>query len=247
MNALRALYVRLALSSIRSRVLMIALLPALLAEFGMVAYFTTQALDAAERDLHTRASNAVHHLAATLPYALVSGDMALTQSLLRSETENSQLAFARVTDARGQTLASTGDSLRAARPDGLHRQHAAIRMPAADFKDDPLFVVSASPAADLLGQIDIGVTLDQIDAFRRDTLIHAALLMLVALTLTGALAWRLSNRLARQLHHVGQVVERLACDDLTVRTHLPPTGEVGALAAGVNDMAEALQRHRGEL
>jgi two-component system, sensor histidine kinase len=32
-----------------------------------------------------------------------------------------------------------------------------------------------------------------------------------------------------------------------VRTQLPPTGEVGALATGVNDMAEALQAHRGEL
>jgi signal transduction histidine kinase/ActR/RegA family two-component response regulator len=99
----------------------------------------------------------------------------------------------------------------------------------------------------LLGQIEIGVSLDQIDAFRRDTLIHAALLMLVALALTGALAWRLSNRLAGQLRHVGQVVGRLACDDLTVRTQLPPVGEVGALATGVNNMAEALQRHRGEL
>jgi two-component system, sensor histidine kinase len=92
---LRTLFVRLSLSSIRSRMLVIALLPALLTEFGLVAYFTTQSLRAAERDLHTRASNAARHLADTLPYALVSGDMALTQSLLKTETANSQLAFAR--------------------------------------------------------------------------------------------------------------------------------------------------------
>ena len=71
--------------------------------------------------------------------------------------------------------------------------------------------------------------------------------MLMALALTGALAWRLSNRLAGQLRHIGQVVGRLTCDDLTVRTQLPPVGEVGALATGVNNMAEALQTHRGEL
>ncbi|MDO9221254.1 MAG: ATP-binding protein, partial [Thiobacillus sp.] len=81
----------------------------------------------------------------------------------------------------------------------------------------------------------------------RDTLLHAALLMLVALALTGALAWRLSNRLAGQLQHVGRVVGRLAHNDLTVRAQLAPAGEVGALAAGVNEMAEALQTHRGEL
>jgi signal transduction histidine kinase len=244
-NALRPLFARLSLSSIRSRVLVIALLPALLTEFGMVAYFTTEALNAAERDLHTRASNAARHLADTLPYALVSGDMALAQSLLKTETENSQLAYTRVTDVRGRTVARTDAPFVSF--ENLHRQHAAIRLPVADLSDDPLFAVSTSPTDDLLGQIEIGVTLDQIEAFKRDTLVHAALLMLVALALTGALAWRLSNRLARQLRHVGQVVGRLACDDLTVRTQLPPAGEVGALATGVNNMAEALQAHRGEL
>jgi len=49
------------------------------------------------------------------------------------------------------------------------------------------------------------------------------------------------------LRQIGQVVGRLACDDLAVRTQLPPGGEVGALAAGINNMAEALQTHRGEL
>jgi len=91
------------------------------------------------------------------------------------------------------------------------------------------------------------VSLEQIAQFQRNTLIRATLLMLAALALTGVLAWRLSSRLSGQLQHVGQVVGRLACDDLAVRTHLPPEGEVGVLAAGVNNMAEALQAHRSEL
>ena len=227
--------------------LVIALLPALLTEFGMAAYFTTQALATAEDALHARATNAARHLADALPYAMVSGDAARVDALLKTEAENSQLAFARVSDARGQIVASTGDSLRAALPHDHYRQRSEIRLPAADFSDDPLYATGAAPVNDLLGRAEVGVSLDQVSAFKRDTLIHAALLMLVALTLTGALAWRLSNRLAGQLQHVGQVVGRLACHDLTVRAQLPPAGEVGALAAGVNNMAEALQAHRGEL
>ena len=226
---------------------MIALLPALLAEFGMVAYFTTQALATAEKSQHARATNAARHLADTLPYALVSGDTAGVRSLLETETRNSQLAFARVTDTEGRTLASAGDSLSAASLDARHRLSAPVRLPVAGFNDNALFAASTASASDLLGQVEVGVTLDHIGTFKRDTLIHAALLMLVALVLTGALAWRLSNRLAGQLRHVGQVVGRLACDDLTVRTQLPPEGEVGALATGVNDMAEALQTHRSQL
>ncbi|MCA1978264.1 MAG: response regulator, partial [Thiobacillus sp.] len=46
---------------------------------------------------------------------------------------------------------------------------------------------------------------------------------------------------------VGGVVARLARGDLAVRAHLPACGEVGLLAAGVNDMADALQAQRSEM
>jgi len=246
-NFLRALFNRLSLSSIRSRMLVIALLPALLTEFGMVTYFTAQTLATAEGAMHARAANAARHLADALPYALASGDAARMDALLKTEAKNSQLAFARVSDARGQIVASTGDSLRAAILDDHHRQRAEIRLPAADYRNDLLFATSGAPVDGLLGRAEVGVSRDQISAFERVTLTHAALLMLAALALTGALAWRLSNRLAGQLRHVGQVVGRLAFHDLTARAQLPPAGEVGALATGVNNMAEALQTHRGEL
>jgi Tfp pilus assembly protein PilE len=106
-NSLRTLFNRLPLSSIRSRMLIIALLPAMLTEFGMVAYFTKQTLATAEASLHTRARNAARHLAAALPYALASGNTAYLDTLLSDETQNSRLLFVRVTDARGQSVAQT--------------------------------------------------------------------------------------------------------------------------------------------
>ncbi len=247
MNYVHALFNRLSLSSIRSRMLLIALLPALLTEFGMVAYFTTQTLATAEDAMQTRATHAARHLADTLPYALVSGDTTQMDALLKTETDTNQLSYVRVTDARGRLVASSGDTLHAALRADHHRQRVEIRLPAADAGSDRLFAASGAPVDGLLGRAEVGVSRDQISTFKRDTLIHAALLMLAALVLTGALAWRLSGRLAGQLQHVGQVVERLARHDLTARAQLPPTGEVGALAAGVNKMADALQAHRGEL
>lgn len=247
MSVLRTRLGRMSLLSIRSRMLVIALLPALLTEFGMVAYFTTQTLNAAENALHARAANAAHHLANILPYALISGDATHAYALLESETVSSQLSFARITDAHGRLIASTGDTLHAGLQDQHYRRRTEIQLPTADFHDDPPFTVGTRPANSVLGHAEVGVSLEQIKSFKRDALLHAALLMLAALALTGALAWRLSNHLAGQLRHVGHVVERLACNDLVVRTQLTHEGEVGALAAGVNNMAEALQAHRSEL
>ncbi len=226
---------------------MIALLPAFLTEFGMVAYFTMQTLASAEDALHARAGNAVRHLASALPYSLISGDTMRAQALLDTETRTNRLSLVRLTDTRGQVVAHSGISTRPTHPDGYYWQRTEIRLQTPDFLDDPLATVPAVPANPLLGQAEVGISLDDINTFKRDTLMRAALLMLLALALTGALAWRLSNRLAGQLKHIGKVVGQLACDDLAGRTHLPPDGEVGELASGVNNMAEALQAHRGEL
>ncbi len=236
---------RLLHSSIRSRMLIIALLPALLTEFGMVAYFTTQTLATAEAALHARATNAVRHLADALPYSLMSGDTARILALLQAETATNRLVFARVTDAHGRTIARTGDSVHPS--DRYYRQHNEIPFPAAGFHNNAIAGTRPVPPNALLGHVEVGVSRDEISVFKHNTLMRAALLMLAALVITGALAWRLSNRLAGQLQHIAQVVGRLACDDLGVRTQLPPEGEVGTLATGVNNMAEALQTHRSEL
>ena len=239
MNFFRDLFSRLPqLTSIRSRMLVIALLPAMLAEFGMVAYFTSQTLATAEDALHARASNAARHLAEALPYALISGDIQRVNALLESEVKTNQLSTVRITDTQGRLIAASGNP-RPAAADAQYTQRAEIRMPSVMFYEDTL--------QNGLGQVETGVSFKQINAFKRNTLLRAALLMLVALALTGALAWRLSNRLAGQLQHVGRVVGRLAHNDFTVRAQLPLAGEVGALAAGVNEMAEALQAHHGEL
>lgn len=247
MSFFRTLFKRLPFSSFRSRMLLISLLPALLAEFGMVAYFTTQTLTRAEDALQARARNAVHHLSESLPYALISGDAARVDAMLKSESEQSQLAFARITDPQGQLIASTGNKSSPIQLDAHFWQRTAIRLPVVEAIGDPGFDTSPPAANELLGHVEVGVSLDQISTFKRDTLTHAALLMLVAFGLTAALAWRLSTRLAKQLKHIGQVVGQLADHDLSVRTHLSPEGEAGALAAGVNNMAEVLQTHRSEL
>ena len=227
--------------------LMIALLPALLTEFGLVAYFTSRTLATAEDALHARAFNSARHLAETLPFSLQHHDEPDSRRLLNDEIHNSQLSFVRIQDHNGRLVVQVGDTVS---PDQLAdhiKQRADIHSATNAFPGTRAATPSFNPSSHLLGTVEVGVSMRQISAFKRDALLHAALLMCVALIITGALAWRLSSRLSGQLRHVGQVIGRLACDDLAVRTQLAPVGEVGAIAAGINNMAEALQTHRIEL
>ncbi|HQS99415.1 MAG: hybrid sensor histidine kinase/response regulator [Hydrogenophilales bacterium 16-64-46] len=243
MSRLRTLVSRLPYHSIRSRMLLIALLPALFTEFGLVAYFTTQSLDTAERALLARADNAANHLGDALTYALVSGDTSLAQSLLAAEVRNSQLAHARVVDRSGSVFAGQGQ-----RPAGNHVvRRMSVSLPRTELAEDALYASAGPAIPSVLGQVEVSVTRDAVESFTRGALLRAAMLMLAALTLTGMVAWHLSGRLASQLNHVSRVVARLARDDLSVRTHLPVRGEVGQLAAGVNLMANALQAQRSQM
>ena len=72
---------------------MIALLPALLTEFGMVAYFTTRTLATAEEALQSRAYNSARHLSDTLPYLLLNGNTVRTTAQLEAEAKKSGLLY----------------------------------------------------------------------------------------------------------------------------------------------------------
>jgi signal transduction histidine kinase/CheY-like chemotaxis protein len=126
-------------------------------------------------------------------------------------------------------------------------RRVSIDLPRTDLAEDALFNAGVRTAPSLLGSVEVSVTQDTVKAFTRNALIRAALLMLAALTLTSMVAWRLSDRLAGQMNHISRVVARLARDDLAVRTHLPMHGEVGSLAAGINNMADALLSQRSQM
>lgn len=238
-------WLRPAASSIRSRILVIALVPALLTEFGLVGYFTQRALTSTQDALKIRADNAARHLADALPYALVSGNSALIQRLLKTESLHSRLAHAQVRDTEGRAIA--GVPVSPTFNQDQYRVKLPIRLPEAELQDSPSFSAATPRPLSTLGWVEIGVSLDAMRAARTQTLWHAALLMLAALGATAVLAWRLSGRLVGQLQHVGHVVGQLAHNQLAMRTHLPPAGEIGQLAADINNMAQALQTHRGEL
>ncbi len=229
--------------SIRSRILLIALLPALLTAFGMVAHFTTRSLSQAETELQARATSAARHLADVLPYALVAGDFAMVRSQMEGEMTDNRLASARVLDPQQRLIAGLGTPAQGTDDDSLRRR-VPIVLPAANLPDTP---ESGLTASRLLGEVEITVSRDEIRAFRHTTLLHAALLMAAALALSAVLAWRLSNRLAGQLGQIGEAVERLAQGDLGARARLTTAGEIGQLSRGIDGMAEALQAHRSEL
>jgi signal transduction histidine kinase/CheY-like chemotaxis protein len=234
-------------ATIRTQLLLIALVPALLTEIGLVAYFSQQTIAAAERELADRAGNAARHLAASLPYALISGNDALLASVLATERASSGLAYALVVDPSSHVLATAGEvPATAAPPHNTLVRQQPIRVSGPDLRDE-FSLAAGEPRRDTLGTVVVGVDLSGVTDTKRRTLLHATALVALALALTTVLGWRLSNRLTGHLRHLGAAVGRITRGDLKVRAEISAGGEMGKLAAGINHMAETLDAHQGEL
>jgi two-component system sensor histidine kinase BaeS len=79
---------------------------------------------------------------------------------------------------------------------------------------------------------------------------HDYRLFLVVLLVSSGIALivgsQLTRPLARDVHRLGQVASQVAAGDLSVRTGISPHAEVGATAAAIDAMIEALGRAQAE-
>lgn len=97
---------------IRKRVLLVALVPALVISLFMLSYFVVSRLDAAEENLRNRGLSFAHQLATMSEYAVFSGNLAYLRfpgvTVQIDEDPNIQAAIIR--DASGMVLMTYGDT-----------------------------------------------------------------------------------------------------------------------------------------
>src|SRR5512138_3562616 len=104
------------------------------------------------------------------------------------------------------------------------------------------------PERKVLGVLDVGVSLQRLDAetggFRTRTLAAAA----VAAGILGVLVWLFTRRhIMSPVAALVQATRRVARDQLEIDIPVTWNGELGLLAASFNDMTRSLRKTKGEL
>ncbi|MGQ0751367.1 MAG: PAS domain-containing protein [Betaproteobacteria bacterium] len=90
----------------------------------------------------------------------------------------------------------------------------------------------------------VGIPSDVALAAARSDLVRLVTLTALALLFSGFLAWRISVGISTLLSQLCDDTRRLASGDLTHRSRVQDTGEVGELAAAFNGMAAEMQRRQ---
>lgn len=240
--------------SLRFRLLALAVLP-MLAVIGLFAtYFAQHSIAAAERQLQQEGWDMARQLAEAVAFDLFSGNLPYVKRLLDFE-RNARQAVAVGIAEDGQWVLVSGSPLQlpslagtystAASPNGrsLYFTHP-VGLPSSA-EQDPYLELDRN--ADRHAVVVVVLSREPVQKTREGVLQAALGMAGLSLLLALTLAWRLSIRLSRPLHHITRTVAQLADGSLANRVPEASSGELGMLESGINRMAATLEESQRDL
>jgi two-component system, NarL family, sensor histidine kinase UhpB len=242
--------------SITTRLVAIATLPAFVLFCAIVVtlYFTN--LEDARHDVRDRARLTAAALAEGTRYSVVSGNHGLLEATLRSVIEaDASIAAIEVQDPERRRLGQVGDP---AHPGITDIQEAVIRaaVPDVDLFDkeegQPHVSGDAAPASRFtpgppIGYVRVFAQVQPILEARRQRMMVAVLLVVLASLASALAGLALAQRLRKPLHEVMRALRQVRRGDYDLSLPATRPGEIGELQRAIIEMAKAMSVSRQEL
>ena len=242
---------------IRSRVLLLAILPVVALSLLLSGYFTHTRLNDLDQSLRERGQAIANQLAPASEFGVFAGDLGLLQQQAEAALRESDVAHVMIADVDGSLL------VEAIHPrlnlPGVHPPPDLVfRVPViqtrliTDAYDELLSPMSAAPRQQdehqhVLGSVTVEMSPIATQARQREVLLHSGLITLALVVFSSLLGARIGASIIRPVLSLNRAVERLGQGDLKARVDTGTRGELGHLEQGINTMAEALEQNRAEL
>ena len=240
---------------IKSRVLMLSLLPTSLLAVALGGYFTWMQLSELQAQLLQRGQMMAEQLAAIAAPALTRNDGALLEQIADESLEHADTRAVRLFDAQHQLLAHAGPKMLNQAPSNPPRQLQVISNDSASHFQLAVTrrhlthsqELGAANEGPVLGWVELELSHDSTLLRGYRSLLISLLLVLTGLAATALMAARMSRGINEPLRKIKHAVDLLKEGHL--QTRLEPLGshELDQLGAGINRMAEALQNAQEEL
>lgn len=239
--------------TLRTRILLLALLPATLVAVLLTVVFLLHAIDNLEQGLRTRGAAISRQMSTAAEFGIFSGQRAslsaLTDSALRIDPDARGAA---IVDVDGVIMARSGDLNPSAWPDLArvegHRLGPDVLLFVEPVTRSSLPVddiygggdIARTTETKVIGHVVVELSLREI-AGKSERLIAAGVLIAVlGAALGGWLAQRIARGVTDPLLEASEVVARIGEGDLTARMATASSGALQSLATGINDMAERI-------
>lgn len=244
----------------RSRLLLAAALPAMLAIGLLLQGFLTRHHSAMTAALRDRAQATARQLAGAAEFPLFAGNVELLQHLAEGvPAADVEVEGVLICELDQRVLAAAGQlsaPLPVLGPEGETRIRGgrllvSVPIRVSALADDELYgdsaAVQASARAGLLGHVVVEMSMEALVRERRELMLWALLAAGTGLLCAGLLSVAIASSVTRPIARISRAVARLAGGDLHARVEPDLAGVLEPLALGINEMAGSLARHQDEL
>jgi diguanylate cyclase (GGDEF)-like protein len=248
--------------SIKWRLMLLALVPAITILVLLVTYFTNSRINDINQSLRERGSAIARQLAPASEYGLFTRNSEVLQALADSAKKEDDVSLIAISDTTGNVLAASGD--RTLLSKGTEKPQG-VSLGILDFADVLYFSLpvyqseakpgdiheqlSSPPGTPARGLVILGwvnVTLSKADTISRiNSLLRISMFIaLVVLGATAVFVLRMSRGITRPIDRLVRGVERIEGGDMDVVLPTTAGGELAVLAKGVNSMAGSIKAAR---
>lgn len=191
-----------------------------------------------ENQIVKRAQSSVKLVATMTGDATVALDLATLDALVEDTLRNPDLVYVRIIGSNGATLSAGGDAAALAAPFAFDTSIETAR------SDNRLDVTNAIiVGGEEFGRVELGMSIDSIDATLEDALIWMAGIALSEMGLVALLGWALGHYLTRQLVLLRHGAKQVAAGDFGRQLPISGRDELAETAEAFNKMSASLAEY----
>jgi diguanylate cyclase (GGDEF)-like protein len=238
---------------IRHKLLLLALLPAVLVAVALGAYFINSGLGALDAELRSRGQATARYLAPASEYGMISGNRNNLQSLAQAAMREPDVQTVLIIDAAGHTLAASGRQGSLRFTPGLRGRvdegagwlgFSAPIMRSSVELDDYLDAQQESKnqhGADVLGQVYVELTTLGLQQQRAGLLWTGLAILFAGAVVAALLARRMAHSVSQPVMRLVEAVHAMEGGKLDTRVPASSSAEFAVLERGFNQMAAKLE------
>ena len=245
---------------IKSRVILLGTLPALLFVLILAGYTTSNIFDILNQSLSDRGRIVASQLAPAAEYGVISGNKLVLQRLVQQVLSNeSDLRTILVEDSRGHVLALSGPELPPAliaklKKESLQETKLAngIIVTAPVYRSLVEIDDFNSPRGDAkdngnidqlqIGRVYVQLSNQNLQNIKQDLITKITIIGLFGLMLSALIAWRIGRNITKPIQEIAHAVNKVG-DGMFVQTIIEnSSGELKTLQKGFNSMSSSLKQ-----
>ncbi|MHB1186655.1 EAL domain-containing protein [Thiobacillus sp.] len=249
---------------IRGRVIGLAMVPVAIIGVLLLFQLISGKIDDLDQSLRTRAAAITRQLAPAAEYGVVSGNIAVLQTLLDKAAIEPDIRGVAIFSDTGERLAQVGpgawtEPAQGTLPaDRIHQIEYTDRLvyyapitrtevAVDDYDAVDQHITPSGTRTHLLGWVGLDVSRSATFQSQHDAILRSLAILLAGLSVSLFLAWRIGRRIIQPILALTHTVSRIGEGHLDERVTQTGEAELGVLQRGVNHMAAHLQTMQDQM